>query len=100
MSAFYFFISSGRWAHFQAAAKEYAAKHNGENYFTALNQVSSLCHLKAVEFFHCCLVINKSKPKFISWVCNPCPGNYQQVLFLGEMIICTQTNKWVFIVCN
>jgi len=68
MSAFYFFISSGRWAHFQAAAKEYAVKHNGENYFTALNQVSCLCHLKAEEFFHCCLVINKSKPKFISWV--------------------------------
>lgn len=71
MSAFYFFISLARWAHFQAAAKEYAAKHNGENYFAALNQVSRLCHLKAEEFLPGCLVINKSKPKFISWVYNP-----------------------------
>ena len=54
--AFYVFVSPARWAHFQAAAKEYAAKHNGENYFSALNKVSALCHLKVEEFIHSCLV--------------------------------------------
>jgi len=65
---FYFDISPARWAHFQAAAKEYAAKHNGENYFSALNKVSRSWHLKAEEFVHGCLVINTTKPKSFTWV--------------------------------
>ena len=52
------FFSPARWAHFQAAAKEYAAKHNGENYFSALNKVSRSYHLKVKEFIRGCLVMN------------------------------------------
>ncbi|KAL9959805.1 hypothetical protein ACROYT_G033161 [Oculina patagonica] len=30
-----------RWAHFQAAAKQFSADHNGEDYFSALNKIHS-----------------------------------------------------------
>ncbi len=36
------FISPARWAHFQAAAKQFSADHNGEDYFSALNKVSRM----------------------------------------------------------
>ena len=66
-----FCIFPARWAHFQAAAREYAAKHNGENYFSVLNKVSRSCHLKAEEFVHDCSLINTTNPKSIKWVYIP-----------------------------
>ena len=45
-----FLSFSARWAHFQAAAKQYAANQNGEDYFSALNRVSRTYRLKALGF--------------------------------------------------